>query len=580
MLRAAPTNMRISVVVVAVILAPLSAQHAPLPRGAYLIDNAKSPTSNGSPGPNNVGNNLRMNRDSAGHLQAEPYIAVSPLDPDRVIGTAVDTRSGNGHAAFYTSIDGGRTTTVDGVFPLQPGMTGGGDPSIGFDGFGRAYIVEIQLAGSAGALFVYRSDDGGLTWPVTNQVFRAAGNAPDKPFLAVDPRTTGTYAGSLYVTFTGFNAAPFDLRMVHSRDAGATWSSPIYLGTGQGTSPAVGPNGEVYVSWDDYAGHIVCSMSPNGGGSRRGARVVANILQNPNPLPPTSFRCFSFPTTAVDVSHSPYRGRVYVSWSSRAGSSSEVFCATSVDNGLTWSPPVRINDAVTNDQFFQGLAVDETGTVFASWYDRRDDPANRTYHVYASASYDGGATWTPNWKVSSAPSDPGTSGWIGDYSGLCARGGRCFPIWTDLHTGDYDAYTAAVQADLEVTPPLAIQASTGGTIDLPIKAGPLHAGESYVLVAGLSGTSPGVAFGGGFTLHLNPDTLTQMSLSAGNGTIFVNTIGVVSAGGLPTTQPRIVLPPGLLSPLAFQRLSFTYVLLDASPQLSFASNPVTLWILP
>lgn len=572
--------MRIAPILIAVLVAPLSAQHAPLPVSGFVVKPPGDAASNGGPGPTNVGNNLRMNRDPAGALQAEPFIAISPLDPQRLVGTAVDTRLGNGRAAFYTSTDGGRTTVIDGAFPLQPGFIGGGDPSVGFDGQGRAFIVELQLAGGAGALYVYRSDDGGLTWPFTRQVFRAPGNGPDKPFLAVDRRTTGPFAGSLYVTFTGFNAPPLGLQLLRSRDGGATWSGPVPLGTGQGTSPAVGPNGEVFVTWDDYAGHILCATSLDGGVTVRSVRVVANIVQNPSPLPPTNFRCFSFPTTAVDVGGSPYRGRVYVSWSSRAGASSEVFCARSTDNGLSWSTPVRVNDTTVGDQFFQGLAVDEAGTVFASWLDRRDDPANRTYHVYASASYDGGATWLPNWKVSSVASDPGGSGWIGDYSGLCAGGGRCYPIWTDLRSGDYDAYTAPVQSDLEVTPPLMVGATAGGTIDLPIKAGPLHAGQSYALVAGLSGTEPGVALGNGLTLHLNLDILTEMSLVAANQTTFVNTVGITAAGGIPTVQPRVVVTPGLLGPLLWQRMSFAYVLLDAAPSLTYASNPVTLWILP
>ncbi len=570
--------MHLACTLVASMFPTLLPQQAPVPRDAFVVEPRKTPAP--ISGPMNVGNNLRMNRDSAGALQAEPFIAISPVDVNRIIGTAVDTRLGNGRAAFYTSTDGGRTTAVDGAFPLQPGFTGGGDPSVGFDGLGRAFIVEIQLQGSQGALFVYRSDDGGLTWPFTQRVFMAPGNGPDKPFLAVDRRTTGPFAGSLYVTFTGFNAPPLDLQLLRSRDGGATWSGPVYLGAGQGTSPAVGRNGEVFVAWDDFAGHILCNTSLDGGVTMRGARLVANIVQNPSPLPPTSFRCFSFPSTAVDVSGSPYRDRVYVSWSSRAGASSEVFCAWSTNNALTWSTPVRVNDVVTGDQFFQGLAVDEAGTVFASWCDRRNDPANRRFDVYASASYDGGATWQPNWKVSSAASDPGTSGWIGDYTGLCAGGGRCYPIWTDLRNGDYDVYTAPVQSDLEVTPPLFFSASTGGTINLPVKAGPRHAGQFYVLVAGLAGTEPGVPLGNGLTLHLNPDLLTQLSLSAANQAPFVNTAGLVAAGGIPALQPRLVVPPGLLNPLVLQPLSFTYVLLDATNTLTYASNSVTVRILP
>ena len=55
---------------------------------------------------------------------------------------------------------------------------------------------------------------------------------------------------------------------------------------------------------------------------------------------------------------------------------------------------------------FPALAAAPDGRLTAIWLDRREDPANRLYHVYSRTSLDGGLTWGPGTRVTSAPSDP------------------------------------------------------------------------------------------------------------------------------------------------------------------------------
>ncbi|MCA8969950.1 MAG: exo-alpha-sialidase [Planctomycetes bacterium] len=556
-----------------VALACPAPQDGPEPEFGFppTLEEARGEGGHATVGPLNVGKNLRMNGDNTQTLQNEYSLAINPTDRQNFLASSNDYRNGVPILGHYASLDGGKTIVSDGVLPLA-GWQNSGDPAVAFDGFGNGYIMGLHFNRSplTGALFIHKTRDGGRTFDAPKLAFAAAGNLPDKPYITIDQRTSGTYAGSIYITFTGFYSAPSGLQCVSSRDGGATWSSPVAIGSGQGTSPAIGPNGEVYVSWYSTT-TIQFRASTNGGTSFGPTRTVAPIVRIPNRLSPTSFRAYSFPTTAVDRSNGPFRGRIHVSWASMNGSTADVFACYSDNAGATWSTPKVVNDSSTGDQFMQWMAVDESGAVFCCWQDRRNDINNRKHECFASASFDGGVTWTKNWLVSETQNDPGSSGFIGDYNGLDALAGRAFATWVDFRNGSQDAYTAAVQADLEFAP-VTLSAAAGGTVDLPIKAGPARVGQYYLLVASL-GTNAGYKLGDA-TFFLDLDPLFVLSATVPNQGPFVNTFGVLGAGGFATPSPKFAATPGLLASLAGQSISFGYVLLDKQ-RFTYGSNPVT-----
>jgi hypothetical protein len=81
--------------------------------------------------------------------------------------------------------------------------------------------------------------------------------------------------------------------------------------------------------------------------------------------------------------------------------------------------------------------------VHIGWFDRREDAANRNFKEYYTVSYNHGATWEPNIAISSVASNPGTSTFIGDYSGIAAVDGVVIPTWTDIRVGtNQNAYIA------------------------------------------------------------------------------------------------------------------------------------------
>lgn len=88
------------------------------------------------------------------------------------------------------------------------------------------------------------------------------------------------------------------------------------------------------------------------------------------------------------------------------GDDANVYYRRSTDQGAAWGPEVRLNDDTTlTDQWSPTISVGPTGTVVATWYDRRNDPGNNyLYDCYMATSLDNGVTWEPNMRVSDVSS--------------------------------------------------------------------------------------------------------------------------------------------------------------------------------
>jgi hypothetical protein len=179
---------------------------------------------------------------------------------------------------------------------------------------------------------------------------------------------------------------------------------------------------------------------------------------------------------AVDGS-SNHRDRLYVTFSALAEKQQEtwvlepspitsnVYVIYSDDRGERWSDPIKVNDnrkaGFKHDKPM--IAVNREGVVGVAWYDRRNDPNNKCFDVYFSASMDGGLSWLPNVRVTEVTSCSDVAGNLvpqaedkpfnvsarwpvgGDYSGIAAApDGRFHVLWADSRTGLYQLWTAAI----------------------------------------------------------------------------------------------------------------------------------------
>jgi hypothetical protein len=374
--------------------------------------------------------------------------------------------SGLGHAL---STNEGATFDDLGPMPMNATGFGLGDPALVAANNGNFYSAELAFdfsrpLGFESTIAISKSTDGGKT-------FRPPVNPPvadvpifsfqDKEFLAVN-NVSNNGRGNLYLSWTnfqfdettGFQSAP--ILFSRSTDGGATFSKPIQVSPidlpgiqgdiNSGSEPAVGPNGEVYVTWFKFP--VSPFPGPEGGRDDFGAIYVAKSTDRGQTfglpvlvrtLAPIgfgfgfrtlfgNFRVNSFPR--IDVN--PVNGEVYIVFAeNRSGpdtpDSSDVLFTRSNDGGKSWSPAIRVNDDdpaldLPNDQFFPDVAVNRDGVIQVIWYDRRLDPDNLKIDVFRARSANGGVSFEANERVTSASASPAvgydpfiTPTYMGDY---------------------------------------------------------------------------------------------------------------------------------------------------------------------
>lgn len=111
--------------------------------------------------------------------------------------------------------------------------------------------------------------------------------------------------------------------------------------------------------------------------------------------------------------------------------------------------------------------------------------------------------------------------------------------------------------------------SAADSVDFDLRAGAALGGRNYLLLASLSGTTPGIDLTGTVTLPLNPDAATQVVISALGTPNFDGFLGSLDALG----RGEATFAAGPLgASLAGLELSFAYFLFDP---VDFASSPVS-----
>jgi hypothetical protein len=452
-----------------------------------------------------AGPNIDASNNQAGY-QGETAIAINPTNPQNMIIGANNLGGGGITQAYFTTNGGTSWTGVN--------LGGNGDPGVVFDKFGNAYFSMID---SSDGISVAKSTDGGATWGAAVQVASPATGLQDKPMIAAGVDALNPSLARIYVGWDDNGSG--DVLKVASSNDGITWTAPVAVdGKIDETyaQPGVGPTGQFYVAWDNFAvsgkDSIMFSSSLDNG-TTFSAPVVA-ATSTINIFIPRSYTIPAQPTRgigsnpAIAVEDGSFNsGRIYLTYTSAPTTHNDtnVYLVASDNGGATWtalgSSPVEVNtDTTTTSQFFSDIGIDPTnGTVNLSWYDARNDKKNnKKVDVYFQSFTSAGVRSGGNVKVTTAQSDESNNqtnnaNQYGDYEGIAASGGFAFPVWTDHRNS-----TVRGSEEVFVDPPLGISEGTDPTAPAVVSPAPSgriafapgsDAGRQVLLVAVLSGES-------------------------------------------------------------------------------------------
>lgn len=242
------------------------------------------------------------------------------------------------------SLDGGATWIDGGAFPLADPERHVilGQPTICVDQASRFYAATVYGdTGEGVALYRGTPQGGGLSWegpihaiPPTLIPGFDLPRALDAVRLTCDPERQYLYLSYTRSLALADDQYEYTVQFLRSLDGGTTWSMPLVLSSGiasNGSRPAVGPEGGVYVVWEDFASRQVVGRRSADFGTTFGPPfVVGEIRDNLGTRPPDwqepSWRfnpimspvnadlASDFPSLAVDRSNGPYRGRIYATW--------------------------------------------------------------------------------------------------------------------------------------------------------------------------------------------------------------------------------------------------------------------------
>jgi hypothetical protein len=460
--------------------------------------------------------------------QNETTIAVNPANPRNLVAGTNDyrvfnTREGrnDGSGWAYTSFDGGRTWT-DVQMPhltFQTGAAGAlsdmdaaGDPAIAFGPDNTVYYANLvfsRLNGGQG-LAVNVSHDGGLTWSEPSIVHTdgvdASGNPiptgvlDDKEWITVDQRS-----GTVYVTWTVFQAGGSPIYIARSTDEGESWSEPVVVNPrssftpggitpfSSGSNPRVNRRGTLFIAYeaavcqtlacDQATDHdaLIVAVSHDHGRTFTSREVTAifdfprNADVGRETLTGENFRINSFPQLTID----PVTDALYATWADdRNGSydlttgasiqtNGDVFIVSSRDGGHSWSSPVQIGTA--SDEVYPAVAA-YGDSIAVTFYTRTYDANGIGLdYAYVTAHHDVAdlaharvrrvTTQTSNPQIQFVGIGNITNQvlqgvFIGDYTAVAmGSDGVLHPCWTDFRgspgvTGpNQDAYSQAIRLE-------------------------------------------------------------------------------------------------------------------------------------
>ncbi|TRZ64397.1 T9SS C-terminal target domain-containing protein [bacterium] len=361
---------------------------------------------------------------------AEPMIATNPRDPLNTICSFI--------GQSYVTLDGLNWSNLISLNSVDPFLT--------FDSIGNAYYTPVPPWNPGAPYKILKSTDKGITWPNSYLIYS---NGTDKPCICAN-QAGGIYTNYIYAAWQKYPEGLFFARSVNQ---GVNWSS-MSLGVTSnyycpylaiGPSPTI-PGGIVYYGFNTYPpNQIKIKKSTDAGISFSPDILVSNFIP-PNIIKNGTIQVNACIQMSADNSYGSNRGNVYIVYTGLGTGAdyADIFFVKSTNYGDNWSEPLRLNDDNTpNDQWMPAISVDKNGKIYVVWYDSRIDPQNYMTLLYGTVSTNGGASFVPDFPVSTTPFNPVLmvlNQFMGHYIGVSAMSNSAIASWVDGRNRNYGSY--------------------------------------------------------------------------------------------------------------------------------------------
>ena len=397
--------------------------------------------------------NVRVNNISGA---SEPKIICNPKDKNILALSANDFSVNNNLSRIFISEDKGNTWQPKEI-PLSHKFKQStySDPWIDYDNDGNLYFAAVQqdlINSFSEAVYFCKSTDNGNTWNTGHDFIDQNSKQNvflDKPKIHINKSYSAL--NIVYVTWIQIKGLNTHVMFSKSTDGGDNFSVPVSIEDQDVNHSSVisDLNGNLFLAFVKDENKICIKRSTDAGSSWINENNCIDIkpagMKSENQFlikdqENNGLRINSEPCLAVMKNSD-----LLISYSAAFNESdvSDIYFAKLETNTEIINKPVRVNtDKTFNDQYLPNITSDESGNIFISYQDSRNDPENIITETYVSVSTDGGKTFKDE-KISTSgfkPSLLSIGNYFGDYNSCVISGNSFISVWTDGRNKNFDIY--------------------------------------------------------------------------------------------------------------------------------------------
>jgi len=399
-------------------------------------------------------------------FEGEPYLAINPSNPQNIVVAWMGYVFANAprlSIKVRSSFNGGQSWSPIVTMPHIVSTYKSADPSLAFTQDGTLFLsyIDYRESPDSGGVYLFKSMNGGVNWGQSVLMIDAYADTDkrpiDRPFLVVNE--TGD---KLYLTTkpAPWIPAPNRPYFVTSTNAGQSWSPWRYVDTtnylvgsliaAPFAPPACSGNNfscvyPSYVSSQNFLPQYILAKTSDNGNHFSYKTIYAAATTAQNDSAKMSYRLVQNP---INLNH-----KAFIFPFSQT-SDIDIYFTETLDDGNSWSIPIRINDDALGNGKLQDLIwadFDNDGDLAISWRDRRNAPGigyNKASEFYAAFRDKDSANFAPNFKLSDSLVNFHNilieSG--NDFMGMELENDTISAVWGNTRDGSLDIWFSRIAA--------------------------------------------------------------------------------------------------------------------------------------